>query len=267
MEEMVNNTKYIKPKNSRNYAYLRVSTKEQNEARQVDALMSLKIDIDERDIYIDHWTGTNLDRPYYQAMKRSIRSGDTLYIKSLDRFGRNKQDIKDEWKWFMDNDIDIVVMDTPLISTPNYKHIGSMGKFISDLILEILSWLAEEEVNMIKQRQLEGIESAKLRGAVFGRPRKEITDNFVSLYKKWRKGEILAVEAIKQSGMSKATFYRRVAEHEESLGIPQDTNNKEITRVVALLKALGKEEITEESINDVINKLYGKIEDETEQAK
>lgn len=99
-----------KPVNSRNYAYLRVSTKEQTIDRQMSALMALNIDIDERDIYIDKFSGkTFSDRPYYQALKRSIRRGDTLYIKALDRFGRNKQEIKEEWKWFMDNEIYILL--------------------------------------------------------------------------------------------------------------------------------------------------------------
>lgn len=224
--------KAIKPNTSRNYAYMRVSTQEQTEARQMDALMALNIEIDERDIYIDHWTGTSFDRPYYQAMKRSIRPGDTLYIKSLDRFGRNKQEIKEEWKWFMDNDIDIVVLDTPLISTTNYKNMGNMGKFISDLILEILSWLAEEEIAMIKQRQKEGMDAARQRGVVFGRPRVEIDDKFVNTYKIWKAGRISAVDAMKRCEMSKATFYRRVAEYEEALGIRDKGLDEEILNLI-----------------------------------
>jgi DNA invertase Pin-like site-specific DNA recombinase len=249
------NEVYKKPKNSRNYSYIRVSTKEQNPDRQIDSLKSLNVDIDERDIYIDYMSGKTLDRPYYQALKRSIRTGDTLYIKSLDRFSRSKKDMKSEWQWFIERDIDIVVLDTPLLSTTNYKQMGKgVGQFISDLILEILSWLAEEEVRMINERTNQGIQSARDRGVVFGRPKKSIDDKFTSLYDKWKKGEIFAVEAIKQSDMSKATFYRRVKEHEESLGI-QKSSYKDNPQIEILLKSLGRENMTEEEISNIVNNI------------
>lgn len=259
---MENNQNIIqsKPINSRNYAYIRVSTKEQTEARQVDALKALKIDIDDRDIYIDHWSGTSFDRPYYQALKRSIRTGDTLYIHSLDRFGRNKQEIKEEWKWFIDNGIDIVVLDTPLISTPNYKDMGSMGKFISDLILEILSWLAQEEITILKQRQREGIDAALERGVVFGRPRVEIDDKFIATYKKWKASRVNAVQAMQECGMTKSTFYRRVAEYEEALGMRDKIDDE----VLEIIKAMNEGELTR---GDVIQLLTRKQEVEVEISK
>lgn len=120
---------------------------------------------------------------------------------------------------------------------------GNMGKFISDLILEILSWLAEEEITLTKQRQMEGMESARAKGVVFGRPRIEIDDKFISVYNDWADGKITAVEAIKLTGMSKATFYRRVADYEESLGI--DNTDRNVKHVLRLLKNKG---ITEDDL-------------------
>lgn len=233
--------------NTRNYAYIRVSTKEQNVDRQIDAILKLGVDIDSRNIFIDHWTGTTIDRPYYQALKYSIRPGDTLYINNLDRLGRNKSMIKDEWTWFINNNIDIVVIDTPLISTTNYKDMGSMGKFISDLILEILSWLAEEEISNLKQRQMAGIESAKAKGVQFGRPRIEIDTKFIETYNKWKTTGMTAVEAMEECGMTKSTFYRRVGEYEESIGMRKDQTLDE--EVLALIEDLKTGRITKDDLD------------------
>lgn len=236
--------------NTRNYAYLRVSTREQTIDRQMDALKRLDIEINERDIFVDEMTGTTFDRPNYQAMKLSMRPGDTLYIQALDRLGRNKVQIKEEWQWFTENDIDIYVIDTPLISTINYKDMGSMGKFVSDLILEILSWLAEEEIEIMKKRQREGIEAAKERGVVFGRPKIEINDKFIKAYNRWERGSITAVQAMEEAEMTKSTFYRRVKEYEESLGI-----RKELPEMsMELINAIKKGNLTEEQV-ETINKL------------
>lgn len=200
----------------RNYAYLRVSSKDQNIDRQLEAIKNSSIHIDERDIYIDKQSGKDFNRPEYQALKRSIRSGDTLVIKSLDRFGRNKNQIMEEWKWMQANQIDIVVLDMPLLDTRKYKDLEGVGQLVTDLVLQILSWLAEEERKNIKQRQREGIDVALKNGIKFGRPKIEITDAFIDTYSKWKAGEFTAVEAMNKLGMSKGTFYRRVKEYEEN---------------------------------------------------
>lgn len=196
----------------RNYAYIRVSSKEQNIDRQLEAIKDL--DINERDIYIDRQSGKNFDRPEYQAMKRSIRLGDTLFIKSLDRFGRNKQEILKEWQWLMDNKINIVVLDMPILDTRKYKELDGVGDLITNLVLQILSWLAEEERKNIKQRQREGIDAARSKGIKFGRPKIDIDNNFREVYAKWKSKNITAVRAMKELDMSRSTFYRRVKEYE-----------------------------------------------------
>jgi DNA invertase Pin-like site-specific DNA recombinase len=144
----------------RNYAYLRVSTKEQNLDRQLDAIRQLDEHIDERDIYTDKQSGKDFNRPEWQALKRSIRTGDTLFIHSLDRLGRNKAQILQEWQWLIDNNIYIVVLDMPLLDTRKYKDLDGIGELVTNLVLQILSWLAEQERINIKQRQREGIDSA-----------------------------------------------------------------------------------------------------------
>lgn len=196
----------------RNYAYIRVSTKEQNIDRQLESIKNL--DIDKRDIYIDKQSGKNFDRPEYQALKRSIREGDTLFIKSLDRFGRNKQEILKEWQWLIDNQINVVVIDMPILDTRKYKELDGVGELVTTLVLQILSWLSEEERKNIKQRQQEGIKVAKQNGVQFGRPRIEITDKFNQVYKEWKRGNITAIKAMSETEMSRSTFYRRVKEIE-----------------------------------------------------
>ncbi|WP_207753409.1 recombinase family protein [Sporosalibacterium faouarense] len=199
----------------RNYAYIRVSSKEQNTDRQLAVLKG--IDIDERDIYIDKQSGKDFNRPEYQALKRSIRAGDTLFIKSLDRFGRNKKEILREWQWLMDHEINVVVLDMPLLDTRKYTELDGVGELVTNLVLQILSWLAEEERKNIRQRQSEGIKVAKERGVKFGRPKVEIDKNFIETYDIWKKGNITATEAMKLIGMKRNTFYRRVKEHEKQL--------------------------------------------------
>jgi len=195
---------------SRNYAYLRVSSKDQNIDRQLDAIRNLNVAIDERDIYIDKESGKNFERPEWQALKRSIRAFDCLYIKELDRLGRNKAGIKSEWKWLMDNKVNIVIIDMPLLDTRKYKDLDGIGELVSNLVLEILSWLAEEERLKIKQRQKEGIYSAKMRKVKFGRPSIEINDNFIKTYQRWKSGEITAVKAMELTGFKKTSFYNKV---------------------------------------------------------
>jgi DNA invertase Pin-like site-specific DNA recombinase len=198
---------------NKEFGYVRVSSKDQNEVRQLDSMYALGID--ERDIYIDKQRGKDFNRPQYQALKMRLRKGDTLYIHSLDRLGRNKEMILNEWKDITQNiQAHIVVIDMPLLNTRKYND--SIGTFVADLVLQVLSWVAEEERTKIKARQAEGIASAKAQGKNLGRPKTSITSEFEKAYKQWKAGDITAVEAMKKSNMTKATLYRKVKEYEAS---------------------------------------------------
>ncbi|QUG41327.1 recombinase family protein [Psychrobacillus sp. INOP01] len=203
----------------RKFGYGRVSSKEQNEARQVDSLQS--IGVSQRDLYVDKASGKDFDRAQYQIMKRAMREGDVLYIHSLDRLGRNKDDILAEWQ-----DItkvikaDIVVLDMPLLDTTNHKD--SVGTFVADLVLQVLSWIAQDERERIGKRQREGIDAAKRRGQHLGRPKKSydtMTDveqaSFISEYTRWKAEEQTAVQTFNALGLTKSTFYKIVREYEE----------------------------------------------------
>ncbi len=195
----------------RKFGYIRVSSKDQNEGRQLDAMK--KLDINERDIYLDKQSGKNFERVNYQLLKRIIRKGDVLYIHSLDRFGRNKEEILQEWNDLTKNiEADIVVMDMPLLDTTQYKD--SMGTFIADLVLQILSWMAEEERERIRKRQREGIDLALQNGVQFGRPKVMLSEEFKEVYRKWKARELTAVQAMKELGIKKTTFYKLVRNFE-----------------------------------------------------
>ncbi|WP_048516990.1 recombinase family protein, partial [Bacillus mycoides] len=171
----------------------------------------------ERDIFIDKQSGRNFNREQYQLLKRMLRKDDILYIHSLDRFGRNKEAILQEWKDLTQNiQAHIVVLDMPLLDTTQYKD--SLGNLITDLVLQILSWLAEEERTKIKTRQREGIEVAKKKGKHLGRPRTEITQEFIDTYNQWKEGEITALYAMKKCNMTSPTFYRVVKRYENREG-------------------------------------------------
>lgn len=197
---------------NRKFGYIRVSTKDQNEGRQFDAMFNAGIN--ERDIYMDKQSGKNFDRPQYQLLKRIIRKGDVLYIHSLDRFGRNKEEILKEWNDLTKNlEADIVVMDMPLLDTTQYKD--SLGTFIADLVLQILSWMAEEDRNRIRKSQREGIDTALKNGVKFGRPEIKISDEFVEVYNRWKAEEITAVKSMELLNIKKTTFYKLVKLHEK----------------------------------------------------
>ncbi|KAA8787853.1 recombinase family protein [Paenibacillus amylolyticus] len=198
---------------SREYGYARVSTKDQNEDRQVSSLREQGIE--EAYIFVDKASGKNFDRPEYQLLKRVLREGDTLFVKSINRFGRNKQEILKEWQWLIEAKIHVVVIDIPILDTRKYDQLEGIGQLIMDLVLQILSWLAEEERRGIKQAQAEGIAEAKKQGKHLGRPQinldtltpgqKSILD---AEYVNWAKGELKAVEFMKKLGMKKNTFYK-----------------------------------------------------------
>lgn len=192
---------------NRKFGYIRVSSKDQNEGRQLEAMKN--VCINERDIYLDKQSGKNFERANYQLLKRIIRKGDVLCIHSLDRFGRNKEEILQEWNDLTKNiEADIIVLDMPLLDTTQYKD--SMGTFIADLVLQILSWMAEEERQRIRKRQREGIDLALQNGVQFGRPKVLISDEFREVYQRWKRKEITAVKAMQEAGVKKTSFYKLV---------------------------------------------------------
>lgn len=191
------------------FGYARVSSKEQNEKRQLEAFKDFNID--ERDIYIDKQSGKDFNRNQYNILKNVLRENDVLVIKSIDRLGRNYNMIIDEWKDITKNiKADIVVIDMPLLDTRKNKDL--LGTFISDLILQILSYVAEQERTFIKQRQKEGIASAKSNGVKFGRPKIEKPDNFDFVVSKWKNKEIKTKEALELLHLRPNTFYTMVKE-------------------------------------------------------
>ena len=189
------------------FGYARVSSKEQNEKRQLEAFKDFNID--ERDIYIDKQSGKDFNRNQYNILKNVLRENDVLVIKSIDRLGRNYNMIIDEWKDITKNiKADIVVIDMPLLDTRKNKDL--LGTFISDLILQILSYVAEQERTFIKQRQKEGIASAKSNGVKFGRPKIEKPDNFDIVVSQWKNKEIKTKEALELLNLRPNTFYTMV---------------------------------------------------------
>lgn len=191
------------------FGYVRVSSKEQNEDRQLIAFKDFVID--ERDIYIDKQSGKDFNREQYNILKHILRENDVLVIKSIDRLGRNYNMIIDEWKDIIKNiKADIVVLDMPLLDTRNNKDL--LGTFISDLILQILSYVAEQERTFIRQSQKEGIAAAKNNNVKFGRPKIEKPQNFDIVVNKWKNKEIKTKEAIEILGLKPNTFYNLVKE-------------------------------------------------------
>lgn len=189
------------------YGYIRVSTKEQNEDRQLIALKN--VGVVDKNIFVDKQSGKDFDRPQYKKMTRKLKRNDLLYIKSIDRLGRNYDEIQNQWAYLTKKkQIDIVVLDMPLLDTRRGKDL--VGTFLSDIVLQVLSFVAENERINIRQRQAEGIEAAKLRGVRFGRPSIGTPENFAEIVSAWESKQITLSQAITQSGMSEATFYRRV---------------------------------------------------------
>lgn len=187
------------------YGYVRVSTREQNEDRQMRALH--EVQIAEKNIFVDRQSGKDFDRPKYQSMLRKMRPEDLLYVKSIDRLGRNYEEILEQWRILTkEKKVDIIVLDMPLLDTRRGKDL--MGTFLSDIVLQVLSFVAENEHKNIRERQKEGIDAAKLRGVQFGRPQKPVPDNFIQVYHRWRNKEISGVEAAKECNLTKTTFYR-----------------------------------------------------------
>lgn len=192
--------------NPTSYGYIRVSTKEQHEDRQLIALREFPVREDR--IYMDKLSSKNFDRPQYRKLIRRLRPGDVLVIKAIDRLGRNYDDIQEQWR-IITKEIraDIVVLDMPLLDTWK-KGRDLTGTFISDMVLQILSYVAQIERENIRSRQAEGIAAAKAKGIRFGRSRKEIPDQFTGLYRSYREGSISARAAARLLGISHSTFLR-----------------------------------------------------------
>lgn len=200
----------------RSFFYARVSSKDQSLERQI--VSAKKLGIEEEYIFIEKASGKDFKRPEYQLLKRMFREGDILYIKSLDRLGRNKQMILDEWQELIKiKKIDIVVLDMPLLNTTKYKEMNGLENLISDIILQLLSYMAEDERKRIKERQMEGIKIAKDKGIKFGRKKILPGENFKHVYNEWKEGKITAVKAMELTSMKSNTFYRRVKDYEETL--------------------------------------------------
>lgn len=201
--------------NYKTFGYVRVSTKEQNEARQIEALSHY--DIDDRDLYIDKVSGKDFDRPEYKRMKSNLRKGDIVVVKSIDRLGRNYTEILKEWQSITKElGCQIVVVDMPLLNTAHPKQPDLTSQFVADIVLQILAYVAENERNNIKQRQLEGISIALKNGVKFGRPRIEKPSEWDTVYSEWVQGNIKAVEAMKKLNLKPNTFYRMVEEEKAS---------------------------------------------------
>lgn len=195
------------------YGYVRVSSLDQNEKRQLDSL--LELGILEKNIYIDKQSGKDFERPRYKKLKNKLKKGDLLVIMSIDRLGRNYEEIQYQWRILTkEKEVDIYVVDMPLLDTRNGKDL--MGTFIADLVLQILSFVAQNERENIKKRQLQGIKSAKARGIKFGRPKIILPDNFNEVMDKYKNKHISIDEVLGQYPISKATFYRRLREYNMS---------------------------------------------------
>jgi DNA invertase Pin-like site-specific DNA recombinase len=194
------------------FGYVRVSTKEQNEDRQLIALH--EVDVPKKNIYVDKQSGKDFNRPQYKRLLKKLRPGDLLYIKSIDRLGRNYEEIQNQWRVITkEKGCDIVVLDMPLLDTRRGKDL--LGTFISDLVLQLLSFVAENERTNIKQRQAEGIAAAKARGVKFGRPPLPLPDNFYEVHRAWREKKLTVKEAAEATGMPVSTFYGKAVKFEK----------------------------------------------------
>lgn len=195
------------------YGYMRVSSKEQNEDRQKIALTEMGVP--ENNIYMDKQSGKDFERTQYKRLLRKLNENSVLYIKSIDRLGRNYGKLNEQWRIITkEKKADIVVIDMPLLDTRREKNL--LGTFISDVVLALLSYVAENERTNIKQRQAEGIAAAKARGVKFGRPPLPIPENFYQMHKDWRAGKITIEEAAKACNMCPKTFYSKAVKYEKS---------------------------------------------------
>lgn len=211
---MQENTEEMSQKEPEIYGYVRVSTVDQNEDRQLDAMH--RIGIDDKHFFMEKKSGKDFDRPEYQRLVKKMKEGDILYIMSIDRLGRNYDEIREQWRVLTKvKRINIVVMDMPLLDTRQYKDL--IGTLISDLVLELLAYVAENERNAIRTRTNQGIAAAKARGVQFGRPKLQFDEEFINLYQEWKEGRLSITEASRIYGTPRTTFKYRVDAYEKYL--------------------------------------------------
>lgn len=195
------------------YGYIRVSSRDQNENRQLIALK--EVGVAEKNIYLDKRSGKDFNRPQYKRLLRKLKKDDLLYIKSIDRLGRNYEEILQQWRMLTEEKgVDIVVLDMPLLDTRRGKDL--MGTFLSDIVLQVLSFVAENERTNIRQRQAEGIAAAKAKGVKFGRPPLSLPENFYEIHKAWREKKITLKEAAEACKMPVGTFYGKARKFENA---------------------------------------------------
>ena len=195
------------------YGYIRVSTKDQNEDRQLLSLS--EFNIPKNCLFIDKCSGKDFKRPSYKRMLRKLQFGDLVLIKSIDRLGRNYEEILEQWRVLTkEKHVDILVLDMPMLDTRRDKNL--LGTFIADLVLQVLSFVAQNERENIRSRQAEGIAAAKGRGVRFGRKIKPLPDNFLENCDLWRNGQISGLEAARRCRMPQSTFYRKAGRLREN---------------------------------------------------
>lgn len=196
---------------SKAYGYIRVSTADQNEDRQLIAMA--EAGVAEKAVYLDKQSGKDFQRTQYRRLVKRLRAGDLLYIKSIDRLGRNYREIQEQWRVLTrEKKVDIVVLDMPLLDTRRGKDL--MGTFLSDIVLQVLSFVAENERDSIRQRQKEGIAAARARGVRFGRPPRPLPENYSSAYRRWKAGVITGTAAARECGMPLSSFRYRAEGYE-----------------------------------------------------
>lgn len=195
------------------YGYIRVSSKDQNEDRQLIALHGKGVK--NRFIYMDKVSGKDFERPQYKKLVKKLKPGDLLYIKSIDRLGRNYEEIQNQWRTLTkEKNVDICVIDIPLLDTRQGKDL--MGTFIADLVLQILSFVAQNEREFIRKRQAEGIAAAKARGVKFGRPPLPLPNNFYEVHRAWRAQKLSLKQAAAACNMPIGTFYSKATKFENA---------------------------------------------------
>ena len=201
------------------YGYVRVSSADHNEDRQMIALRELGVE--DKMIYVDKQSGKDFNRPQYRRLLRRLKKDDLLFIKSIDRLGRNYEEIQRQWRVLTkEKGIDICVLDMPLLDTRRGKDL--MGTFLSDIVLQVLSFVAENERVNIRQRQAEGIAAAKARGVQFGRPPKPLPDNFYAVYRRWKGKEISVQQAARECGLPCSTFHYKAKKYEKNASLRKE---------------------------------------------
>ncbi len=197
------------------YGYIRVSSIDQNDERQMVEMR--KIGITEKQIYKDKQSGKDFNRPMYQKMLRKLKKGDVLHILSIDRLGRNYEDIQSQWRYLTrEKEVDISVIDMPLLDTRRGKDL--MGTFLADIVLQVLSFVAQNERENIRKRQAQGIAAAKANGIKFGRPVIKVPQDFPDIVHRWESGSIKVCEAAELCGVCESTFYHRLREYRALFG-------------------------------------------------